>query len=1368
MSETDIEHGGRPHPSGLSRRTVVQSGAALLAAVAITAAMPDRAVAAGAQLGKPTAPSDLALYRPTSASSTDYAPTQPSFAVDGLAETGVRGSGWRAAAGTVEGQWIAVDLQGTCSIQRVRLIFEAELDDPTFNGNYGETYGDEVLSSAATAFTLQTSSDGRTWHDAYTTASGKGGAVDIALTKPASARWVRMVETARSNGNPIGLNGFEVYGVVQSRRPAASGWTDWDASSFKAPQLRTADDGTVALESGWQLTADAFAGTDDGAVLSKGGSTPSARWLPALVPGTVHGALVAEGKLPDPVGGFANLHAPEALSRHDWWYRREFTLPHGVDTGSGRHLWLEFDGITQSADVFVNGKQVGTVANPFTRGRFDIAPVLNRGRGLQAAAQTVAVRARPMAHPGIPGDKSSNGNTFLQGGHLFLDSPTYLASSGWDWMPAVRDRGTGIWNHVRLRSTGHAVIGDPHVVTELPNSPTLDVAELTVTVPVRNAGSTAITAAVSIGFDSVHAHKSVTIAAGAEVEVVFAPADTPSLRVKNPKLWWPNGYGDPTLHELTLTAAVGGQTSDSRTTRFGMRKYDYASNEPIVVPPAVTPTFIVAQGSDQPGQVVTFAPRTARYVRLKLDTRATQYGFSVWRFAVLDSASSSTADLAQGKTATASSVSESWGTADKAVDGDANTRWASDYADDQWLVVDLGAPTRFDTVQVAWENAYAARYEVQSSSDGDTWTTAQSVDNTQAYGDSFVQAETFDRQQARFVRIQGGKRTTSYGISMWRLSVYDGDNTTPDLARGGTATASSDDGNPPSNAVDGNPRTRWSSGYQDNQWIQVDLGAAHDFNGIEIDWELAYARDYVIQVSDDGATWRTALSVDNRITQLTLSVNGVRVFCRGGNWGWDELLRRVDAGVSGGRLDTTVRMHRDMNFNMIRNWLGSSDREELYALCDQYGLLVWNDFWEAGQFPDNIPGYVGTVIETIRRYRIHPSIVIWCGANEEEPPGHIGAGMAQAVKDHQPDTRYIPNSAGGIASGHGPYRWLEPTAYYDRNTYDTGTFGFHTEIGMPVVPVTETMRNLIGDNPTWPVSEVWNYHDWSETANQQTAGYKKAVEDRLGSASNLDQFATRAQFVNFENHRAMFEAWNANLWNDATALLLWMSHPAWYSTVWQTYDYDLDVNGAYYGSRVGCEPLHVQADPTQWQIVAVNHTPTARRGVTVRADVFDLNGKRLGERREARLDIAASSTTHSFTVETPANAPALHLVRLTMFDHTGTLSTNTYWRYQQPSDMQVLTSGPQTKLTVTARPGRPVDGRRTSVVSVTNRGKTVAAMTRIGVRDRRGNRVLPSTYSDNYFWLLPGERRDVAVSFPAPAGSVSFTAAAYNAKAVVG
>jgi archaellum component FlaF (FlaF/FlaG flagellin family) len=413
---------------------------------------------------------------------------------------------------------------------------------------------------------------------------------------------------------------------------------------------------------------------------------------------------------------------------------------------------------------------------------------------------------------------------------------------------------------------------------------------------------------------------------------------------------------------------------------------------------------------------------------------------------------------------------------------------------------------------------------------------------------------------------------------------------------------------------------------------------------------------------------------------------------------------------------------------------------------------------------------VDIATDTIRRYRGHPSIVVWCGANEGDPPPIVGAGLAAAVAGEDPEILYIPNSAGGIVSGHGPYRWIDPPAYNNRNTYDTGAFGFHTEIGMPVISTTDSMKNLVGDQPEWPISEVWNYHDWSETANQQTAGYKTAIDTRLGASGSLDQFSRRAQFVNYENHRAMFEAWNANLWKDATGLLLWMSHPAWHSTVWQTYDYDLDVNGAYYGSRKACEPVHIQANLPDWRVVAVNHTTQQRKGVSATATVYDLNGKRLAVPTTQSFDIEPSHSTSAFLVEIPDNAPALHLVRLELKDAAGRLlSQNTYWRYTSPSDMQLLNGLDRTRLTVSTGNASSTSDRQSVVATVTNRGATVASMVRLSVRDSDGDRVLPAQYDDNYLWLLPGESRQLTVSWRKSAvakGWAHVSADAYNASAV--
>lgn len=286
---------------------------------------------------------------------------------------GVKGTGWRAADG--DPQWISVNLQTDCAVDSVRLTFEATVDDSVLVPSTGDnprdrTTGQEVLSSCAVEFVVETSRDHRAWTTVHRTTSGKGGIVEIPLDKPVTARWVRMTVTKRSNANPLGLNGFEVYGSAVGHRPSATGWTDWGTHNHRAPALKAAADGTVPLGSGWALTMDDWA-DGEGAQLSRP-DVDTSRWLPATVPGTVLASLVDQGHLPDPVAGFNNLHIPEALSRHSWRYRRGFELPRALRTGSGRHIWLEFDGVNHTAEIWLNGQKVGGLTYPFARSSHDV------------------------------------------------------------------------------------------------------------------------------------------------------------------------------------------------------------------------------------------------------------------------------------------------------------------------------------------------------------------------------------------------------------------------------------------------------------------------------------------------------------------------------------------------------------------------------------------------------------------------------------------------------------------------------------------------------------------------------------------------------------------------------------------------------------------------------------------------------------------------------------------------------------------------------------------------------------------------------------------------------------------------------------
>jgi beta-galactosidase/beta-glucuronidase len=106
-------------------------------------------------------------------------------------------------------------------------------------------------------------------------------------------------------------------------------------------------------------------------------------------------------------------------------------------------------------------------------------------------------------------------------------------------------------------------------------------------------------------------------------------------------------------------------------------------------------------------------------------------------------------------------------------------------------------------------------------------------------------------------------------------------------------------------------------------------------------------------------------------------VNGVRIAIKGGAWGMDDMLKRV----SRERMEPFFRLHREANLNMIRNWMGQDTEDVFYELADEYGMLIWNDFWMSTQDwnlePDDAGLFLENAKDTIHRYRNHPSIAVW-------------------------------------------------------------------------------------------------------------------------------------------------------------------------------------------------------------------------------------------------------------------------------------------------------------------------------------------------------------------------------------------------------
>ncbi|RYY04977.1 MAG: discoidin domain-containing protein [Gammaproteobacteria bacterium] len=157
---------------------------------------------------------------------------------------------------------------------------------------------------------------------------------------------------------------------------------------------------------------------------------------------------------------------------------------------------------------------------------------------------------------------------------------------------------------------------------------------------------------------------------------------------------------------------------------------------------------------------------TGRYVRLNGTLRGTGYGYSLWEFEVYGTPAV-VGNKALNKPAVASSNEGDGVAATFAVDGNSNTRWASQFTDAQWIYVDLGAVTSISRVSLLWESAYGKAYNIQVSNDAVTWTTIKSITN----GDGGIDDNAVSGS-GRYVRVQGVTRGTGYGYSLWNFEVY--------------------------------------------------------------------------------------------------------------------------------------------------------------------------------------------------------------------------------------------------------------------------------------------------------------------------------------------------------------------------------------------------------------------------------------------------------------------------------------------------------------------------------------------------------------------------------------------------------------------
>ena len=477
---------------------------------------------------------------------------------------------------------------------------------------------------------------------------------------------------------------------------------------------------------------------------------------------------------------------------------------------------------------------------------------------------------------------------------------------------------------------------------------------------------------------------------------------------------------------------------------------------------------------------------------------------------------------------------------------------------------------------------------------------------------------------------------------------------------------------------------------------------------------------------------------DNNI--LTLFINGRRFIGRGGNWGFGE----NNLNYRGREYDIAVEHHANMNFTMMRNWVGQIGDEELYEACDRHGIMVWQDFWLAnpvdGPNPYNNEMFIANAEDYVRRIRSHASIGIYCGRNEGFPPKIIDEALRRIVKDEHPGLHYISSSADEVVTGHGPYRALPPKEYF---TLENGKDKFHSERGMPNVMNYESLARTLKAEDLWPQSNKWGQHDYTMEGAQGGSSFNAIIEKGFGTPKNAKEFTELAQWVNYDGYRAMFESRSLN----RKGLLLWMTHPAWPSMVWQTYDYYFEPTAGYFGSMKGNEPLHIQWNSATNQIEVVNYSAGSHPALEATAQLINMDGKVVWERK-AELSSEEDTTKRPFSLEFPKELSAAHFVKLYLREGDKVVSDNFYIRGTEEGNYQAIRQMPKVALRQDVTINKRIDNKWEGSVTLTNPSQTPALMIRInllGAED--GDQILPVFYSDNYFALLPNESKTVTFRF---------------------
>ncbi len=527
-------------------------------------------------------------------------------------------------------------------------------------------------------------------------------------------------------------------------------------------------------------------------------------------------------------------------------------------------------------------------------------------------------------------------------------------------------------------------------------------------------------------------------------------------------------------------------------------------------------------------------------------------------------------------------------------------------------------------------------------------------------------------------------------------------------------------------------------------------------------------------------------------------VNGREVLIKSGGWVDDLFLRYMPEKDA-----AQIRYVKEMNMNSLRFEGVWGNNHHIYDLCDESGILLmvgWSCQWE---WPDylglemnvpeedqNLPINEGVDLysvkltpdeetlfsdyfrDQVKWLRNHPSIFVWAVGSDAMPKPSLEKKYLQTMTDLDP-TRSLLVSAGEFTSEitgpsgmkmNGPYEYVPPIYWYEDKQLG-GAFGFNSETGPgPQIPPVESIKKMIPEDHLWPpINYMWNYHSGRKDFNSVNV-YLTALNNRYGTPENLDQLAYKAQLMNYEAIRPMFEAFVVNK-PTATGVVQWMLNSPWPEFYWQLYDYYLMPTGAYFGTQKACQPLNLIYNYYDHKVYACNDLGYDIADYQARVRLFDFHSKVVYESSEP-VSLMDNVSSPLLVLPPFDDKNAVYFLDLEFMNAQGEkVSNNFYWLAGKPDQLDweqyFWYYTPQRqfadytglnnldRVAIEASSEIIRKGSEWEIdIQLHNPGNKIAFFMELNLIGQSSqSSVLPVFWNENYVSLVPGESKKVTVNF---------------------